>query len=733
MKKVTKILLLILTVFTSTSFGQLVSIEEKIDSVLSKMTVEEKVGQLVQSVGIKDNTIEDIKAGRIGSILGIKSAEEVSKLQKIAIEESRLGIPLIFANDVIHGFTTTFPIPLAEVSSWNPELVEKTEAIAAYEVARVGTKWNYAPMIDISRDPRWGRIMEGSGEDPFLGSVMAVARVKGFQGDDFAHPAKVIATAKHFVAYGAAEAGRDYNSVDVSERTLREIYFPPFLSAVKSGVGSIMSAFNDINGIPASANKFLLSEVLRDEWKFEGTVVSDYNSIGELRYHGFAKDKKEAALKGFSAGVDIDMVGDTIDGDIYSPSLIKLLDENLIDISTIDESVRNVLRMKLKAGLFEKPFVDSKYFEANKISQVEKNEIALQMAKESIVLLKNDNSILPLNKNIKTLAVIGAMAENKYDQLGAWTCKPNYENVVSAIEGIRELASKETEVLFAKGFDPRTNDKSGFEEALSIISKSNAAVIFAGENWELTGEATSKTNLNMPGVQLDFIKQAHELGIPIIVVLMNGRPLTINWISENIPAVLESWYLGDMGGKAIASVLFGEYNPSGKLPITFPRSVGQIPIYYNAKSTGRPARDDVKWSSKYLDSPKTPLYPFGFGLSYTEFKYSNFSLDAGSNSISDSIIVTVDVTNVGKYAGEEVIQLYIQDLFGSVTRPIKELKAFQKIKIDIGKTETVKFVISPNMLSFYGIDMKKIIEPGEFKIFVGGNSSNLLTESIILN
>ncbi|MCF6268409.1 MAG: glycoside hydrolase family 3 C-terminal domain-containing protein [Melioribacteraceae bacterium] len=728
-----KLILLIIIIFTPYLQGQSLAVEQKIDSLLLKMTLDEKIGQLVQSVGIKENTIEDIRSGKIGSILGIKSADEVSKFQKIAIEESRLKIPLIFANDVIHGFSTTFPIPLAEASSWNPELVKKSASIAAYEAASEGTKWNYAPMVDISRDPRWGRIMEGSGEDPYLGSVMAIARIEGFQGDDFSHPSKVVATAKHFVAYGAAEAGRDYNSVDISERRLREIYLPPFLSAVNSEVGSIMSAFNDINGIPASANKFILTEILRDEWKFKGTVITDYNSVGELVYHGFAKDKKEAALKGLTAGIDIDMVGDTIDGDVYSPHLKELLEDNLIDISSIDKAVRNVLRMKFNAGLFEKPYVDSTYFVENNISQDAKNKIALQMAKESIVLLKNDNNLLPLNKKTKKIAVIGSMAENEYDQLGAWTCKPNYKNGISALEGIRELAKEGTEVLFARGFDPRSNDKSGFEEALSVISQANVAVVFAGENWELSGEAASRTDINLPGVQLEFIKRAQELETPIIVVLMNGRPLTINWSSQNIPAILEAWYLGDMSGKAIASVLFGEYNPSGKLPITFPRSVGQIPIYYNAKSTGRPAREDVKWSSKYLDSPNTPLYPFGFGLSYTQFKYSNFSVNTSSNSISDSIIVTVDVTNIGKYAGEEVVQLYIQDLFASVTRPIKELKSFKKIKIDVGKTETIKFIVTPSMLSFYGIDMKKIIEPGEFKIFVGGNSTDLLSESIILN
>ena len=733
MKKVAKIFLFTLILFTSYSHGQSSSLDQKIENLLSKMTIEEKIGQLVQSVGIKENTIEKIKSGEIGSILGVKSAEEVSKYQRIAIEESRLGIPLIFANDVIHGFNTTFPIPLAEVSSWNPELVKKSASIAAYEAAKEGTKWNYAPMVDISRDPRWGRIMEGSGEDPFLSSVMAAARVEGFQGEDFAHPSKVAATAKHFVAYGAAEAGRDYNSVDISERTLREIYFPPFLSAVNSGVGSIMSAFNDINGIPASANKFILSNILRDEWKFDGVVVSDYNSIGELRYHGFAADKKEAAFKGISAGVDIDMVGDTVDGDVYLPYLKQLLEEKKIDISVIDQSVRNVLRLKIKAGLFEKPILDSEYFNSNVITQEEKNKIAFQMARESIVLLKNDNKILPLNKNITKLAVIGAMAENKYDQLGAWTCKPNYKNVVSALEGIRELASEGTEVPYAKGFDPRFDDKSGFEEALSIISKANAAIIFAGENWELTGEATSKTNLDLPGVQLEFIKKAHELGIPIIVVLMNGRPLTINWISENIPAILETWYLGDMSGKAIASVLFGEYNPSGKLPITFPRSVGQIPIYYNAKSTGRPENKNIVWTSKYLDSPNTPLYPFGYGLSYTSYEYSDLSIKSDSVSVKENFVVHVNVKNTGSYCGEEIVQLYIQDKSASVTRPVKELKAFKKIKIDVGNTETVKFVITPSMLSFYGIDMKKIIEPGEFIIYVGGNSSNLLTESIILN
>lgn len=707
-------------------------IEQKIQSLLGKMTLEEKIGQLVQIVGVANIRSEDVREGRVGSLLGVKKADEADKWQKIAIEESRLGIPLIFANDVIHGFTTTFPVPLAEAASWNPELVKEAASIAAYECASEGTNWTYAPMVDIARDPRWGRIIEGSGEDPYLGSVMAKARVEGFQGEDYSAPDKVVATAKHFVAYGAAEGGRDYNTVDMSERRLREIYLPPFKAAVDAGVGSIMSSFNDLNGIPASGNHFVLTEILRDEWNFDGIVVSDFNSIGELVNHRFAKDKKEAALKGLTAGVDIDMAGDSIVGNVYAPNLKQLVKEGTLDISVIDSSVANVLRIKFRAGLFETPYVNYEYFESNNIPQEERNKVALRMARESIVLLKNEDSTLPLNKDIENLAVIGQMAENKYDQMGAWASEPRQENAVSVLEGIREIISGETNILYSDAVDPRSSNLDGLEEAVNISKSADAVIVIAGENWDLEGEAASRSDISLPGNQEEIIMKLTELGVPVIVVIESGRPLTLSKLSEEVPALIQAWHLGDMSGRAIAQVLFGNYNPSGKLPVSFPRSVGQIPVYYNYKSTGRPFEKDTKWTSKYLDIPNTPLYPFGYGLSYTTFSFSPIETAQDTFRIQDNFSVSVDVTNSGKVDGDEVVQLYIQDVFASVTRPVKELKGFKKINIKAGETTSVTFEITPEMLSFYNIDMEKVVEPGWFEIMIGNSSENLVKKKIYI-
>lgn len=711
-------------------YGQ--SVEQRIQSLLEKMTLEEKIGQLVQIVGVRNIKPEYISEGRVGSLLGVKDADEADKWQRIAVEESRLGIPLIFANDIIHGFKTTFSIPLAQAASWNPELVKEAESIAAYEAASEGTNWTYAPMVDIARDPRWGRIIEGSGEDPYLGSVIAKARVEGFQGDDYSVPDKVIATAKHFVAYGAAEGGRDYNTVDMSERRLREIYLPPFKAAVDAGAGAIMSSFNDLNGIPASGNHFILTKILRDEWNFDGIVVSDFNSVGELVNHRFAKDKKEAALKGLTAGVDIDMVGDSTVGNVYAPHLKQLVEEGTLDVSVIDSSVANVLRIKFRAGLFENPYVNREYFEKNNITQEERNKVALRMARESIVLLKNENSTLPLNKDIKNIAVIGQMAENKYDQMGAWASEPQHENAVSVLEGIREILSGETNILYSNAIDPRSTSLDGLEDAINLSKNADAVIVVAGENWELDGEAASRSDISLPGNQEEIIMKLNELGVPVIVVIESGRPLTLSKLSEEVPALIQAWHLGDMSGRAIAQVLFGGYNPSGKLPVSFPRSVGQIPVYYNYKSTGRPFKKDIKWTSKYIDIPNTPLYPFGYGLSYTTFSFSPIETAQDTFSIQDNFSVSVDVTNSGEVDGDEVVQLYIQDVFASVTRPVKELKGFQKINIKAGETTNVTFEITPDMLSFYDIDMEKVVEPGWFEIMIGNSSENLVKKKIYI-
>lgn len=713
--------------------------EAEIEELLSKMTLDEKVAQLVQVVGINEEKEKLIRDSKVGSVLiGTRMGpEEANRIQKVAVEETRLGIPLLFANDIIHGYHTTFPIPLAEASSWNPELVKLACEIAAFEAASEGTHWTYAPMVDICRDPRWGRITEGSGEDPYLGSVMSSARVNGFQGNDLKDKTTIAACSKHYVAYGGAEGGRDYNTADISERTLREVYLPPFHATVNTGAASIMSAFNDLNGIPASGNYFTLTEILRNEWKWDGVVISDYNSVGELIKHRFAEDKKEAALKGFTAGVDIDMVGDTIDGDVYSPYLKNLVNDGLISIEQINKSVRNVLRMKFKLGLFDNPYTDIEFYQNNNLEKSYKDSIALQIAKESIVLLKNvghpglggKNNILPLTKSINSIALIGPLADNQEDLLGSWAAAGKPENVVTLLQGLKNLLSDNVKINYAKGCDINDTDTSGFKEAVRIADESDVIILVVGEEREMTGEAASRTDLNIPGVQEELVKRIHSLGKPVVVVLMNGRPLTINWISENIPAIVEAWFLGDQTGNAIARVLFGDYNPSGKLPITFPRSTGQIPVYYYQKHTGRPFDAEDKYTSKYLDSPNTPLYPFGYGLSYTTFNYKNIKADKTRINKNDFVTVSVDVTNTGELQGEEVVQLYIQDEFASVTRPVKELKGFQKIYLEPGEIKTVKFRITSDMLSFLNKDLKPVIEPGKFNVMIGGNSIDLISIS----
>jgi beta-glucosidase len=706
----------------------------KIEELLSKMTLEEKIGQLVQVVGVDEDKEELIRKSKTGSVLlGTRGPEEANRIQKIAVEETRLGIPLLFANDVIHGYHTTFPIPLAEASSWNPELVRLACEIAAFEAASEGTNWTYAPMVDIARDPRWGRIMEGSGEDPFLGSIFASARVNGFQGTDLKDNTTIAACSKHYVAYGGSEGGRDYNTVDISERTLREVYLPPFHSTVNNNVASIMSAFNDLNGIPASGNYFTLTQILRKEWEWEGVIVSDWNSIAELVKHRFAKDKKEAALKGITSGVDIDMVGDTLYGNIYSPNLKNLVEQGKVSEEEITNSVRRVLLMKYKLGLFDNPYTDIEFFKENNLKKSYKDSIALQIAKESIVLLKNENNLLPLNKDISKIALIGPLADNNIDLLGAWSGAGKPENVVSVLQGLKNLLPESTEIKYVQGCNIDDADTSGFVEAIETAKNSDVVILVVGEAREMSGEAASRTNINIPGVQEELIKRTYQTGVPVVVVLMNGRPLTINWTSENIPAIVEAWYLGNQTGNAIVQVLFGDYNPSGKLPVTFPRSAGQIPIYYYQKSTGRPLDEEDKYTSKYLDSPNTPLFSFGYGLSYTTFSYENIKVDKSKISNDDSNYVSVDVTNTGKFTGEEVVQLYIRDEFASVTRPVKELKGFQKIKLEPGETKTVSFEIIPDMLSFLDIDMNPVVEPGDFTVLIGGNSVDLILRSFEVN
>jgi len=635
-----------------------------------------------------------------------------------------LGIPVIFGLDVIHGFSTIFPIPLGIAASWDPNLARKAASVAAAEAAASGIHWTFAPMVDIARDPRWGRIAEGAGEDPYLGSAMATASVNGFQGDDLADPDTIVSCPKHYVAYGGAEGGRDYNTVDVSERVLREVYLPPFKAAVDAGAGTIMSAFNDLNGIPASANQHTLTDILRGEWGFEGFVVSDWNSVGELVVHGFAGTPAQAAKEAVSAGVDMDMMGN-----VYQANLAQLVKKGEVSEEAVDRAVRRILRIKFRLGLFEHPYVDPE--RAHKVIQSRKNiEAALEVARRSMVLLKNEGNLLPLSKDVKSIAVIGPLADDRVAPLGPWSWQGNPDDVVTVLEGIRDRVSPHAKVLYAKGCEIEGASTEGFEEAVRKAKQADAAVVVVGESRDMSGEAACRAFLDLPGVQEELVKAVYETGVPVVEVLMNGRPLAISWSAEHVPAILEAWFLGIQGGDAVADVIFGNFNPSGKLPATFPRTVGQVPIHYNHKNTGRPASAE-RWGSKYLDVPPTPLFPFGHGLSYTRFEYSNLRVDPERTGAECRVKISLDVRNAGAVKGDEIVQLYLRDLVASVTRPVKELKGFRKITLEPGEKETVKFTITSDQLSFLDRQMKRVVEPGIFKVMVGSSSQDIrLTGSL---
>ncbi len=702
------------------------SIDKRVEDLLSRMTLEEKVGQMCQYSGFSDNYEELLKNGRIGSFLNIFGAEQVNKVQRIAVEQTRLGIPVIFGIDVIHGYSTTFPIPLAIASSWDPDIARMAASIAAEEAASDGIHWTFAPMVDIARDPRWGRIAEGSGEDTYLGSMMAKVKVEGFQGKSLGAPNTIVACPKHYVAYGGALGGRDYNTVDISERTLREVYLPPFKAAiVDAGAGTIMSAFNELSGIPTSANYFTLHDILREEWGFEGFVVSDWNSIGELINHGIAGTPEEAAYKAINAGVDMDMMGN-----IYQVSLDQLVKDGEVSEKAIDDAVRNILRIKFRLGLFENPYIDPEL--ASRIIMSKKNvDMALKVAQKCIVLLKNDNNILPLDKNVKRIAVIGPLADSKDAPLGPWSCIGDSSNVVTVLEGVKSRAPDDCEVLYAKGCQITGASYDGFEEAIKIAKKAEKVILVVGESRDMSGEAASRAYLDLPGIQQDLVEEIYNAGVPVILVLMNGRPLAISWSAENIPSILETWFSGVQAGNAIADIIFGNYNPSAKLPVTFPYTVGQVPIYYNHKNTGRPPSLFSKWNSKYIDAPFTPLYPFGYGLSYTQFEYSNLKVDKKKVKVGGEVTISVDIKNTGSYEGTEVVQLYVNDVVSSVTTPIKELKGFKSVKLKPGEEKTVKFTLNVKQLGIYDVNMQYIVEPGVFEVMVGKSSSDIqLTDSI---
>lgn len=726
-------LFLFMVTICSTSLGDAwqrdPNIEAKVQSLVARMTLEQKLGQLTQQWGglVQDVNPEArqrgrdeidgiVRGGLVGSYLGAQGAEYVNHLQKIATEEFELGIPLIVGNDVIHGYRTIFPINLAQACSFDIEEIERAERIAAIEARAAGTHWTFAPMVDIARDPRWGRVAEGSGEDTYLGSLIGAARVRGFQGKKLSDPDAVVACAKHYVAYGGAEGGRDYNTVDTSVQTLRDVFLPPFEATVNAGVGTLMTAFNEISGVPATANRLTLDQVLRYEWGFEGFVVSDWGSVQEMVAHGYARDKAHAALMAIQVGVDMDMSSFT-----YRTHLADAVKKGLLDESVIDRSVERVLRMKYALGLFDNPYSDPEVEKSVTLCQ-EHRAAARTMAQKSIVLLKNQDKLLPLSDDLGTLAVIGPLAESKDDPLGTWAAVGKAEDVVTVIDGLRQRVSESTKVLFEAGCDVRGDSTDGFAKAVETAKQADLVIMVLGEDREMSGEAHSRVELDLPGVQLDLLKKIHETGKPIVVVLMHGRPLAIPWTAENVPAVLAAWHLGVEMGHAVADILFGDANPSGKLAMTFPRHVGQVPIYYNHKNTGRPPVESERYTSKYIDMPWTPLYPFGYGLSYTQFTYDNLKLSTDTIGPAGSLKASVDVTNTGDVAGVEIVQMYVRDLVGSLTRPVKELRGFKRVPIEPGKTVTIEFDLSATDLGFTNANQEYIVEPGAFKLWIGPNS-----------
>ncbi|WP_244270385.1 beta-glucosidase BglX [Gramella echinicola] len=729
--------------------------EKKIDSILKLMTLEEKIGQMTMYNGSWDLTgppgtvsakdkFEKLKNGKIGAMLNVTSAEATREAQKAVMKHTRLKIPLVFGYDVIHGYKTIFPIPLGESASWDLELMEKTASIAAKEASAAGIHWTFAPMVDVSRDARWGRVMEGAGEDPYFNSVVGVARIKGFQGDDLSSAHTIAACAKHFAGYGFAEAGKDYNSVDVGVYELHNSILPPFKAAAEANVATFMNAFNEIDGIPATAHKYLQREVLKDGWNWEGVMVSDWGSIGEMIAHGYARDKTHAGELAIKAGSDMDM-----ESSAYEIGLKSLIEENKVSMALVDDAVKRVLRLKMKLGLFEDPY---KYAnpdrEKAEIYSESHQEIARDAARKSIVLLKNDtlqtdkSPLLPLKPDQK-IAVLGDLADDKDTPLGNWRARAERKSAISLLEGIKNAVDPEN-ITFARGpqfvidnleegkrqflwpLKFNKNDTTGTAEALEVAKNSDVVIITMGENAYQTGEGRSQVDIQINKVQKEFLKKIRKVNPNTVLVLMNGRPLNLSWESENIPAILETWHLGSQAGNAIADVLLGKYNPSGKLPVSFPRSVGQEPLFYNQKNTGRPYSRNTVTFSGYTDSEKSALYPFGFGLSYTSFKYDNLKLSDTTMTKNGKIVASVEVTNTGKKDGEEVVQLYIRDLIGSLTRPVRELKGFKKILLKTGETKTVSFEITKNQLEFYTANKIWDVEPGNFRIGIGNDSRTKL-------
>ena len=734
----------------SSSITSVVDVEQKVEALLKQMTLEEKIGQMNQYSGFWDLTgpapsngdaakkYEHLRKGYVGSMLNLRGVENVRKIQKIAVEETRLGIPLIIGFDVIHGYETLSPIPLAESASWDLEAIQKSAEVAAEEAAAAGINWTFAPMVDISRDARWGRVIEGAGEDPYLGSKIAFARVKGFQGSDLSQHTTLAACAKHFAAYGFAESGREYNTADVGTSTLNNIIFPPFQATLDAGVRTFMNSFNELNGIPATGNTYLQRDILKDKWKFDGFVVSDWGSIEEMISHGYAKDNKHAAQIAANAGSDMDM-----ESYLYVNELADLVREGKVKEAYIDDAAKRILRVKFELGLFEDPY---KYCDAQRekevIGQQAFHDACLDMAKKSIVLLKNENQLLPLKKQGQKIALIGALATDKTSPLGNWRIAAKDNTAVSVLEGMQAYTGNQ--LTYAKGADVslgnteftvevniNTTDKSEFPQAIAVAKTADVVVMVLGEIGYQSGEGRSRTELGLPGVQQELLEAIYKVNKNIVLVLNNGRPLVLNWHQEHLPAIVEAWQLGTQSGNAIAQVLYGDYNPSGKLPMSFPRAVGQIPIYYNYKNTGRPtlpAPGKVFWSH-YQDVENTPLYPFGYGLSYTTFEYSELK----SKVVSDKeVTVSVTLKNTGKLTGKEVVQLYIKDHYATVTRPVRELKSFELVSLEPNESKEISFTLTEKELGFYNNQGDFVLEPGDFSIFVGGDSNAKLETKITL-
>src|SRR5438034_3039413 len=692
-----------------------------IDSLVARMTLEEKLGQLnLPSVDNQPSPaqLEQVRKGLIGGFLNLAGAQATRDAQRIAVTESRLHIPLLLGLDVIHGYRTIFPIPLGEAATWDPVAAESTARAAAREAAAAGVNWTFAPMVDIARDPRWGRIAEGAGEDPYLGSAMAAARVRGFQGRDLRAPDAVMATVQHFAAYGGAEGGRDYNTVDLSERTLREIYLPPYHAGVDVGAGSIMTSFNEIGGIPSHANRWLVTTLLRDEWKFPGFVVSDWTGVEELRNHSVAGSRADAGLVALEAGVDMDMVSR-----IYLEDLPALVRAGRIPIATVDAAVRRVLQAKRALGLFDDPYRGSSVErERNVLLAPEQRQLARTVAQEAVVLLKNEGTLLPLGPTRHTLAVIGPLADDHVAALGSWAGRGDPRDAVTPLDGIKARAGTGSEVRYAKGCGIVDTATAGFAEAVALARQADVAVVVMGEAGDMSGEAASRSTLGLPGVQEQLLEAVQATGTPVVLVLMSGRPLALPWAAEHVPAIVAAWALGVETGHAVADVLFGDVSPSGKLPVSVPRTVGQVPIYYNHKNTGRPP-SDVKWTSKYIDLPSSPLFPFGYGLSYTTFAYADLRLSAPRITPGQVVRVGVTVTNTGARPGAEVAQLYVRDEVASVTRPVRALAGFRRLALPPGASQPVGFVLTDRELGRYGQDMRFGVEPGRFRVFVGGSSA----------